>query len=238
MTPAPRHPAREAQRGFTLLEVMIAMALLVVALAALLGHEAVAVQMSHYSNRVSQAALLAQGKLLDIEHQLKVDGMDTMDDCEQGDFRTEGFREYRWKACAYKVEFPDGAAEALVEDLMGMLGGLGIPGLDPEAIAKGNVGALGAAAGAAAAASGANAVQAAGQAQNVMGQVQMAIGAVPMFIQQLEDQVRKVKLEITWKDAIEDRVLLVERFVTLLGADPSNEPPPPDGEAEAVLQIP
>lgn len=225
---------RARQRGFTLLEVMIAMALLIVALAALLGHEAVAVQMSHYSNRVSQAALLAQGKLLDIEHQLKNDGMDTMDDCEQGDFRIEGFREFRWKACAYKVEFPDGAAEALVEDLLGMLGGLGIPGLDAKSLADGNVGALGAAA----AAAGGGTPQAAQQAQRVMGQVQMAIGAVPMFIQQLEDQVRKVKLEITWKDAVEDRVLLVERFVTLLGADPSNEPPPPDGSAEQVPLIP
>ncbi len=230
-SPTPRSPARDRQRGFTLLEVMIAMALLVVALAALIGHEAVAVQMSHYSNRASQAALLAQGKLLDVEHTLKVDNMEAFDDCEEGDFISEGYREFKWKACAYKVEFPDGAAEALTEDLMGMVGGLGIPGLDPKALA-GPGGAQ--AAGAAAMAAGAGG----GQAARVMGQVQMAIGAVPMFIQQLEDKVRKVKLEIRWRDAIEDRVLLIERFVTTLGADPSNEPPPPDGSAEQVPLVP
>jgi len=219
---------RAGERGFTLLEVMIAMALLVVALAALIGHESVAVQMSHYSNRASQAALLAQGKLLDIEHTMKSDDMEAFDDCEQGDFISEGFRQFKWKACGYKVEFPDGAAEALTEDLMGMVGGLGIPGLDAKALASGGGAQL------AAAASGGDPNQAA----RVMGQVQMAIGAVPMFIQQLEDKVRKVKLEITWQDAIEERVLLVERFVTTLGADPTNEPPPPDGSADQVPQVP
>lgn len=229
--PSTLRDSRRGQRGFTLLEVMIAMALLVVALAALIGHEAVAVQMSHYSNRASQAALLAQGKLLDIEHKLKTDDMEAFDDCESGDFIAEGFRQFKWKACGYKVEFPDGAAEALTEDLLGMVGGLGIPGLDAKSLASGA-----ALQGAAAAAAG-NPAQAQ-QAQRVMGQVQMAIGAVPMFIQQLEDKVRKVKLEITWQDAIEERVLLVERFITTLGADPGNEPPPPDGSADQVPQVP
>lgn len=200
---------RAVERGFTLLEVMIAMALLVVALAALLGHEGVAVQMSHYSNRASQAALLAQGKLLDIEHALKRDDMASFDDCESGDFVAEGFREFRWKACGYKVEFPDGAEEALMEELMAMVTGLGIPGLSGEA-EGGDAG---------------------GVNTKLLSQVGMAAGFVPTFIKQLEDKVRKVKLEVTWKDPVAERILLVERFVTTLGADPTNEPPPPDGEA-------
>ena len=48
-------------KAFTLLEVMIAMALLAVGLAALIGHQAVAVQMSHSGNFLGQANLLAQG---------------------------------------------------------------------------------------------------------------------------------------------------------------------------------
>jgi prepilin-type N-terminal cleavage/methylation domain-containing protein len=214
-----RHPARGRQRGFTLLEVMIAMALLVVALAALMGHEAVAVQMSHYSNRVSQAALLAQGKLLDVQHTLKRDGMEAFDGCEEGDFRAEGYRDFQWKVCGYKLEFAEGASEELGEQLLSMLGGAGIPGLGGDGDATGGGDPLG------------------GQMEKMAGQMGMALGAIPMFITQLEDKVRKVKLEVTWKDAVDERVLLLERFMTTLGTDPDNGPPPVDGAAEAVPQL-
>ena len=106
---------RRPQRGFTLLEVMIAMSILAMALVALLGHEGVAIQMSDYSNRLSQATLLAQGKFLDVEHTLLTDGMDTLDDCRDGDFRDEGFRRFEWKACGYPLEVAEGTADNLNE---------------------------------------------------------------------------------------------------------------------------
>lgn len=166
---------RKAQRGFTLLEVMIAMAILVFAMVALLGHEGVAIQMSDYSNRVSQASMLAQGKLLDLEHMLLKDSMDVLDNCQEGDFKDEGFRNYQWKACAFKMEMNDGASDMITEQFMQLMMGFG---LDPTAEgAAGNM------------------------ANNITGQIGMAVGMIPMFLQQLEDQIRKVQLEITWKDS-------------------------------------
>lgn len=211
---APRADSRRRARGFTLLEIMIAMALLVVALAALMGHEAVAIQMSHYSNRVSQAALLAQGKLLDIENTLKRDGMETFDSCERGDFRAEGFRDFRWEACSFKLELPDGASEQLNEQLLSMLGGLGMPGMG-----------------------GGSGDAASQRLEKMAGQMGMALGALPTFIGQLEDKVRKVRLTVTWNDAVTERVLLIERFMTTLGTDPDNGPPALDGAAEQVPQL-
>lgn len=214
--------ASRRRRGFTLLEVMIAMALLVVALAALMGHEAVAVQMSHFSNRVSQAALLAQGKLLDVENELKRDGMEAFDGCEEGDFRAEGYRDFKWKVCAFKLEFAEGSSEALTEQLLSMLGGLGVPGLGGGGDEGGDSG---------------GADPANDRLQKMAGQMGMALGAIPTFITQLEDKVRKVRLEVTWKDAVEERVLLIERFMTTLGTDPDNGPPPLDGAGEIVPQL-
>lgn len=196
-------------RGFTLLEVMIALMILTLALTALLGHEGVAIQMSDYSNRVSQANLLAQGKMLDVQHKLVKDSMDIYDNCEEGDFRDEGFRRFKWKACAYKMEVGEGVAEQMTEQIMSMVAGTfgfdvsDMGSLDPKM-------------------------------QQMVGQVQMAIGAVPTFLQQLEDKVRKVRLEVTWKDAVDERVLMVERFVTLLGTDPKDQPPAADGKAMGV----
>ena len=105
-------------RGFSLLEVLVAMAILVVALAALLGHQGVGIQMADFSNRVSQATMLAQGKMLDVEYALLTDSMDALDDCEDGDFREEGFRKFEWKACAYKLEMSDGAGDALAQQVL------------------------------------------------------------------------------------------------------------------------
>ena len=198
---------RAAERAFTLLEVMIAMTILALALAALIGHESVAVQMSDYSNRVSQANLLAYGKLLDLEHFLIKESMDALDNCEEGDFGDEGFRNYRWKACAYKMEIEDGATEQISEQVLaGISGTFGVNISDPSSLSA--------------------------DQQRQIGQLQQGIAAIPFFLQKLEDKIRKVRLEVTWKDMIEDRVLIVERFVTILGADGAGKAPPADGKAE------
>lgn len=191
---------RRKQGGFTLLEVMIAMAILVLALTALLGHEGVAIQMSDFSNKLSQATLLAQGKLLDLEHKLLDDAMDSLDNCEDGDFRDEGFDKFKWKACGYKLELPEDAAEAMTERFMALLGGFG---LDPTAAA----------------------------AADATGQLAFAISAIPTFLQQLEDKIRKVRLEVTWGDLVGERAIVMERYITILGTDPADAPPPPDGAA-------
>ncbi|MCB9538413.1 MAG: prepilin-type N-terminal cleavage/methylation domain-containing protein [Myxococcales bacterium] len=178
------------RRGFTLLEVMIAMAILAFALTALLGHEGVAIQMSDYSNRMSQASLLAQGKFLEVEQLLLSDGMDRLDGCEGGDFRAEGFKRYRWKACGYKLEMSEEATTQLTEELTVALGGFG---LDENQLGK------------------------------VTGQATMMVQMVPTMVQSMEDQVRKVRLEVTWKDALGDRQVVLERFVTAIGADSTKE---------------
>ncbi|MCA9546092.1 MAG: prepilin-type N-terminal cleavage/methylation domain-containing protein [Myxococcales bacterium] len=205
---ATAHRLRPRARGFTLLEVMIAMAILVLALAALLGHEGVAIQMSDYSNKVSQATFLAQSKMLDVEHKILKESIDVLDNCEDGDFRDEGFRDYRWKACAYKIEITEGAGEQLTQRFIQLLSGF--TGVD---IANGGAEGM-------------------GGLERAVGQISMATGMIPAFLQQLEDQIRKVKLEITWKDMVGERTLVIERYVTQLGADAAGAPPPKDGEAQ------
>lgn len=192
------HRKPSPRKGFTLLEVMIAMAILILALTALFGHEGVAIQMSDYSNKMSQAVLLGQGKMLDVEHKLLKDSIDVYDNCEEGDFRDESMPRFNWKVCTYKIEMDDGAAEAITEQFMSLLSGF-LGGIDPNA-AVGAASMLGGDAG-----------------QKVANSIQMAIGAIPLFLQQLEDKVRKVRLEITWADAVDARSVLLERYVTSLG---------------------
>lgn len=195
------------KKGFTLLEVMIAMSILVMALAALLGHEGIAIQMSDYSNRLGQATMLAQGKLLDLEAKLLDDGMDALDGCDSGDFRREGFKQFSWKACGHKLEMEEGAAEQITQRMMEMAAG---SGFDPGGGAAGDLDP--------ASPPGDPDKPSAGDA--VAGQLAMAMGALPIFLQQLETQVRKVQLEVVWEDAVGPRKLVLERFVTELGSPP------------------
>jgi general secretion pathway protein I len=201
-------------RGFTLLEVMIAMAILLMALTALLGHQGVAIQMSDYSNRVSQAAFLARSKLLDVEHKMLSDSIDVLDNCESGDFRDEGFRRFEWKACAFKLEMGEGVGEMITERFTAMLSGM--VGGDSS-----NGGGM----------LGGNSNSGSGM-DRMMGQLGMASAMIPQFLQQLEDQVRKVRVEVRWKDAVDQRKLIIERYVTLFGADKPGGPPKKDGEAD------
>ena len=199
-------------KGFTLLEVLIAMSLLALGLAALIGHQSVAVQMSHSSNQLGQANLLAQGKLLDLEHLLVSESMDVLDNCEEGNFRREDFDEFEWKACAYKLEIDDGAVEQIGEQLLSTLSGsMGLNFMDTESLSD--------------------------DQSRLLGQATQFLGAIPMFLQRLEDKVRKVRVEVTWEDGVGERSVVVERFVTSLGAGKKGTPPPKDGQARP-LEVP
>ena len=206
-------------KGFSLLEILIAMAILSFSLVALFGHQGVIIQSIDYSNRVSQAIFLLEGKLLDVKHKILSDSVDIYDNCEEGDFKDEGFRgrgvhEYRWKVCAFKLEIQEGASEQLTERLSSLLMGAGDGG------GLGGLGGLGG--------FGGNGNDPMAGLERAQGQIAMASGMIPTFLQQLEDQIRKVQIEVSWRDQTQTRKVLLERFVTSLGSDSSGGEPPPE----------
>src|SRR5438128_6511089 len=105
------------RRGFTLLEVMISLAILAVALVALGDVNGGAVQMHYYARRATQATLLLRSKMLDLEEQLHKDGFHDFDDEKRGTFEEEGAPDYAWRAEILKpdIQLDDTA-------LLGLLG--------------------------------------------------------------------------------------------------------------------
>lgn len=81
---------RKKFKGFTLLEVMIAMAILAIALVAVFQLQAQSIAMSSESRFMTTASLLAQSKLADIEA-----GRTLGNQSQKGDFAPD-YPEYGW----------------------------------------------------------------------------------------------------------------------------------------------
>lgn len=84
--------------GFTLLETMVAMAILSVALMAIFDLNSGAVANHVYTKRLTVAALLSRSKMTDLEQKLYDDGFEQDDDEQSGDFSDEGWPQFKWRA--------------------------------------------------------------------------------------------------------------------------------------------
>ncbi|HEY3585790.1 MAG TPA: prepilin-type N-terminal cleavage/methylation domain-containing protein [Myxococcaceae bacterium] len=86
------------RRAFTLLEVVVALAILGLALMAIFDLNSGAVASHAYAKRITIATMLARSKMTDIEQDLYDKGFDADDREIQGDFRPEGWEAYTWTA--------------------------------------------------------------------------------------------------------------------------------------------
>ena len=182
--------------GFTLLEAIIAMAILALSLMAIFQISTQAVYAQVYAKKLTVATLLARGKMTDLEQELFDKGFGLDDDEQSGDFSEEGWASYKWRA---KIIAPktngltpdqligaifnlptgggeEGAGGAGMGAIAGLFGGgkppPGAPPGDPKA---GMLGALGPAAG-------------------------IAQQQFQTMIDTLQKSVREVHLTISWKE--------------------------------------
>lgn len=183
---------KSRRHGFTLLEVMIAMAILSVALTALFSSEAGAVKMAYRARRMGVATLLARCKMGEIEEQVAMEGLPAVSDvgsdgcCE--DAEVEGF------TCAWEIErivLPDtmfapedddadALANAPTTSTPGTAGG---PlGTDPMSLLSGATGSM---------AGG-------GMGSGFTG---MAMSyALPILKPYFEEQIRRATVTVTWSE--------------------------------------
>ena len=130
-----------SQGGFTLIEVMIALAILATSLTLLLRGAAYNVASTQRTQVMTAATELARAKMYDIEEMLLEEiqeggSYQELGESEEGDFEEEGWPQIKWKFEVLKIELPNvealqgfGAAgeegaEGAEEQGGGMLGGL------------------------------------------------------------------------------------------------------------------
>jgi general secretion pathway protein I len=181
--------------GFTLLEVMISLAILGGALVALLRLSTSDIRASHRAKLLTIATGLARAKMLDLEEELLRNGFQDTNEEADGDFSEEGQPRFTFTAIVEKVELPDVAE--LAAGLEGDDKGGATPPPSPLDD-KNQESLLGLAGGSTAGALGA-------------GMVQLYF---PLVRPVLENAIRKVTLEVRWKAGGEEDALKVVAFFT------------------------
>jgi general secretion pathway protein I len=194
-----RRASRRVRQGFTLLEVMVAVAILAVALTAILSSEVGALRIGNRARRTNIATLLARCKMAEVEEQVANEGLPAIDDggedecCE--DAEVEGY------SCEW-------ALDRIVLPEMGGTGGL-----------PGQEGANGDLAGDEAAAADAP-TDPLSQAQSMMsgggmdGITQMAMQiAYPTLKPALEESVRRATVTVRWKEGKRDMSFDVVQYL-------------------------
>ncbi len=89
-----RARAGKAQRGFTLLEVLVALAIIAFAIVGLLGLHARNIQIIARDQSMTRATLLGRELISQIQFQVSTNGMQDLGD-SQGTF--DGYPGYRWE---------------------------------------------------------------------------------------------------------------------------------------------
>ena len=86
------------RKGFTLLEVMVALVILAAALLAVSEIVSGALRNHERARDLDVATLLARGKMVDLEEQYRTEGFRDTDETDEGTFEEEGHPEFRWTA--------------------------------------------------------------------------------------------------------------------------------------------
>ncbi|MEM7160340.1 MAG: prepilin-type N-terminal cleavage/methylation domain-containing protein [Myxococcota bacterium] len=95
-------------RGFTLLEVLVAVAILSLSLTSLLGSQMASLRATDRARQLSSVVFLAESKLVDIEWELKQDqGWGLDDQTFDGDFSEEGWPDVEYVCTVDLIEMPD-----------------------------------------------------------------------------------------------------------------------------------
>ena len=173
------------QRGFSLLEVMIAIGILAMSLTVLLESQASSVNNAGRSRDLTIATLLARSKMIDLEQQLFDEGFTVGETTEEGDFDEEGFEQVKWESTISEVEMDLSSLAGLCDAFSGggeePAEGGGESAMDCEGLLGG------------------------------MGGMEGALGA---FTSEIGQSIRLMKLTVTWPVGKYSESLSVRSLIT------------------------
>lgn len=199
---------RPSQRtGFTLLEVLLALAILAMAVTALMGTVASSSQQAVYANKLTRVTQLARGKMIDLEYELMRDGLSESVDQKSGNFSDQGAPEIRWRAEIQPIEIPSSVKDQLLGKVNAQLFG----GAESKGSLKGSAA--------------------------FSSKLPDLIGCIPRMINRIGEKVRRVVLVVRYQFGGEEQTLQLSHYIVdkttaqfnLFEAAGDSEPSPSDG---------
>jgi general secretion pathway protein I len=106
-----RERSREGVNGFTLLEVMVAIAILSLTLVVLLSIVTNNVRATNHAKMNTAATFLARAKMIDVEDEILYDGFSTDSESDSGTFKDSGYPQFRWTSDIERIELPTDMAQ-------------------------------------------------------------------------------------------------------------------------------
>ncbi|PRQ08328.1 type IV pilus modification PilV family protein [Enhygromyxa salina] len=99
--------AKLGQTGFTLLEVLIAVAILAVSLSSLMGSQMNSMAATRYARDITAVALLAEQQIVELEFFHRREGWVNSDVELEGDFGEQGYDDIAWACTIHFIELPE-----------------------------------------------------------------------------------------------------------------------------------
>lgn len=198
-----RRTSSRSAAGFSLLEVMVALAVLAMSFMALAELSGAALRNHAYARGLSEATLLARGKLAELEERYEDLGFKDFDEQDEGNFADAGRPDVRWKVELVRPN-PNLSADQLVATLAGAEGGdaqgliAKLFGGDTSDSKDGKSSGPKATAGAAGAMAG-----------------QMLTSQLTAFGEQLKQALREMRLTVSWNDGKPRSFTITEHLVVL-----------------------
>ena len=213
------HIPRRATSGFTLLEMMVALAILAVSLTGIIEATQRAIVTQNHAKLLTTATFLARARLVELEEELAQKGFadESFATESSGDFDDKGFKRFKWTMMVDKVELP-GSVDVETLVTKGMETAQTVGGGAGKGEEKGDKGG-----------GGANPMSAAtGMAAGMYGQIK------DMF----EQAIRRARVKITWSEGRREHAVEIVEYLT----DPMKidqimpggnfAPPPPDPDKD------